>query len=261
MRFLIFYATSLVMGNEMVRIAPRSHPDSLVAIVKAGEKDTVRVVSTKENRKIGKSQEGVFEINKGMTEILQGKTKLCKDEKRDDIKVCTGNDEVYSKWSLVSENGSVRFKTENDICLEVEDKKTPEGIKLVGKRCKLNSPSQLFDLKFVEEESQDSNEIEFDKSSQKDLPLEELLPFLLKQSQSRAPATKQRIILYDGEGKKIVSFKGSVSPLLIASLSSGILPHSSTTPTPYSAYRPLTGTDAGEDVAVTPNYADYVKYY
>ncbi|KAG5858515.1 hypothetical protein KMI_17g19860 [Encephalitozoon hellem] len=261
MRLLIFCMSSLVVGStRMVRIASRLYPDFGIAIAPAGTggKGTVKMLSTKENRKM--EQQGTFRIGKGITEVSQGESKLCKNEKNDSIDVCTGKDELYSKWRLVSEDGSVRFKTENDVCLEtVEDKLVSGGIKLVGRECKLNTKSQLFDLKFVDEDSQDSEEDEFDKSSPKDLPLEELLPFLLY---GKEPVSNQRIILYDSQGKKKASFRGSVSPLMIASLSSGILPHSSKSSTPYSEYRPLLKPDSPEEeMAITPNYAEYGKLY
>lgn len=244
----------------MVRIASRHHPNLGIVIVpsKTGGKGSVRMLSTKENRKM--EQQGTFKIDKGMTEVSQEESKLCKNEKNDNIDVCTGSDELYSKWRLVSEDGGVRFKTENDICLEtVEDKSVSEGVRLAGRECKLNMKSQLFDLKFAEEDSQDSDEAEFSKSSPKDLPLEELLPFLLY---GKEPVSNQRIILYDSQGKKKASFKGSVSPLMVASLSSGILPHSNKVSAPYSDYRPLSKPNAPEDeVAITPNYADYDKLY
>ncbi|ADM12127.1 uncharacterized protein Eint_081970 [Encephalitozoon intestinalis ATCC 50506] len=261
MRLLVFCMTSLVMGSRMVRITPRTHPDFVVAIVppKLGGKGTIKVISTREDRKVEESGKATFKISKGMTEISQGGSKICKNEKNDSIEVCTGEDELYSKWKLVSEDGGVRFRTENDVCLEaVEEKGKADPVRLIGKECKLNTKSQLFDLTFVDEENQDSDEVEFNKSSQKDLPLEDLLPYLLY---GKEPIANQRIILYDGEGKKKASFKGSVSPLLIASLSSGILPHSNKVTSPYSSYRPLSGSKLEEEVAITPNYADYGKLY
>lgn len=246
-----------VSGERLITIVPKSHPNLMVSIRKPETSEAtgmVALVGAEERKKTGKSSSMTFGIDSGLTRISQGKLHLCKSTSGDEITVCKGEDDLFSKWELISEDG-VRFQTEGEMCMEVEEaKKGAKGPRLVGRKCEANSKKQLFNVEFVKSREPDDSNI--NNGSGEDLPMGEYVPFMLNtQRLGRTPKSK-KVVVYDNGGKRMASFVGPVNPPVSDLNPDDILPHSNkeALPRPKSV---LSGAEHKEDMTLTPSYANY----
>lgn len=253
MRPVFVFLISAAVAKRMIRISPKDHPDLILSIdlnAKDGSGAVKLIPSDKDGKK---SSATIFEINDGTTEITQGESKICKSAGADDIEVCKGEDDLYSKWEIMSEDGSVRFHTEKNLCMEFEEK--GKLVQLQGKTCDSNAKAQLFDIESVDDDAQDSSDSELDVNLNKDHPLEDLLSFLLKPAPNKKPV-KQRVILFGEDGKKVASFRGAINPMLTSTLNPGILPHSGKAATSIPAHRAALQLNK-DNPALVPSFANY----
>lgn len=256
---LILHLVYIVMGKKVIKLIPRRHPDYRVSILRDTSRmewSVVRMVDTAKEKNMKRSSETKFEIDNGMTEILQGELRLCKDTKSDKVVVCTSSGDPFSNWEPISDDGSIKFKTEQDFCLEVQENRGDgERLVLVGAKCRPDAKNQLFNISDVEEEESDEDNIESGRDM--DQSLENMVSFLLQPTSGSRKPVKQRIILYNGGGKKLASFVGPVnSP--VGGLNPGVLPHSDDgVPSPPKSFKTLPGLNNDGDFSIAPSYAGY----
>jgi hypothetical protein len=205
--FLLALAFPFIAG-KLVRIQPHNYKSLYISMRRVGDKDIVSIDNLKGGKEGKKrKQELLFEIKDGTTEIAQGERKICKHPATSEIIACGVNDSLFTMWDLVSENGSVRIKTENDICLQYSnDVKRASGKKLSGQPCVKGQADQLFDIEF---QGKDKDPDEKDPENF-DQPLENMVGFMLNAPKFGKFPVKEKIILYDIKNKPIASFVGPI---------------------------------------------------
>jgi hypothetical protein len=202
-RLLFIMAFSFTAGT-LVRIKRHGY-ESYISTKREGGRNSIVIENVRSRRSKRRRQELLFEIKDGTTDISQGELKLCKHPRTSDIIACDVNDSLFTKWDFISDSGSVKIRTDNNICLEYSRNPKTLRERLSGQPC-ASRAEQLFDIEFQKEDDKDK---ERDRSNF-DQPLENLVPYLLNAPFRGEYPAKQKIILYDGKKKPIASFVGPV---------------------------------------------------
>ncbi|KAH9410861.1 hypothetical protein HK407_09g15470 [Ordospora pajunii] len=269
MKLVIFCLIQMVMGlnagERVIKIISRSNPNMILSTKHSeAEGDSVLLIDFKKNKGAKKASESNFTITSEKHEITQGKINLCKDEFNNNIKACVISEGPHanSKWNLFSENGGVKIKNDHNLCMMPDPSQLrPEGMAIVANKCLPESIDQIFDISDVKsEDSQDSDGTEENVDHKGDAPMGSMLEYILSLSPQIRSQLKSRLILYDGEGKKIKSFAGSVESLTNIDPSLGLFPHMIHGSVPYQSPKSLDQYKSNRYIAISPTYSHNGSY-